>query len=297
MQGSSRAAFAVGHDAFAAVLGSGVEGAALAEDLFGVTGALDSSASLRRALVDPSRDGTAKGGLVDVLFGPKISATATGLLKTLVDQRWSDDQDLGDAIESLAVEAVVASAEHGGQLDALEDDLFRFERVVASDTDLRDALSAHGGDENVKAALVEALLDGKASAETIRLVRQAAVFPRGRRFGRVLESYLAIAARRREQLTATVTTAFVLDDIQRRRLAQALTGLIIRPVPITVFLDATFVVCSRSQAADACMAGTIRPRPPARRSHPPRPRPHAVGDRTARDRRLHRRDYGDRGDA
>src|SRR5476649_296550 len=167
MQGSSRAAFAAGHDAFAVALGSGAEGSALAEDLFGVTGALDSSASLRRALVDPSRDGTAKGGLVDVLFGPKISVAATALLKALVSERWSDDQDLGDATESLAVEAVVAAAEQGGRLDALEDDLFRFERVVAADTDLRNALSAQGGDESVKAALVEALLEGKASAETI----------------------------------------------------------------------------------------------------------------------------------
>lgn len=257
MQGSSRAAFAAGHDAFAAALGSGAEGSALAEDLFGVTGALDSSASLRRALVDPSRDGTAKGGLVDALFGPKISATATALLKALVSQRWSDDQDLGDATESLAVEAVVASAEQGGRLDALEDDLFRFERLVASDPGLRDALSAQGGDESVKAALVEALLEGKASAETIRLARQAALSPRGRRFGRVLESYLAIAARRREQLTATITVAVDLDDTQRRRLAQALSGIYNRPVQINVVLDPAVVGGIRVQVGDEVVDGTI----------------------------------------
>lgn len=257
MQGSSREAFAAGHDAFAAALGSGAEGSALAEDLFGVTGALDSSASLRRALVDPSRDGTAKGGLVDALFAPKISATATGLLKTLVDQRWSDDQDLGDAIESLAVEAVIASAELGGRLDALEDDLFRFERVVASDSDLREAMSAAGGDESVKAALVEALLEGKASDETIRLARQAAVSPRGRRFGRVLESYLAIAARRRDQLTATVTVAVALNDTQRSRLGQALSGIYSRPVQINVVLDGAVVGGIRVQVGDEVVDGTI----------------------------------------
>ena len=194
MQGSSRAAFAAGHVAFAAELGTGVHGSALAGDLFGVTGALDSSASLRRALVDPSRDAAAKRGLVEVLFATRISAAAAAVVNALVSQHWADDQDLGDATEALAVEALVASAEAGGRLDALEDDLFRFERLVAADAGLRDALSARGGDENVKAALVEALLAGKASVETIRLARQAAVSPRGRRFGRVLESYLAVAA-------------------------------------------------------------------------------------------------------
>ena len=132
MQGSSRAAFAAGHDAFAAALGSGADGSALGEELFGVTAALDSSASLRRALVDPSRSAQAKRGLVEGLFGPKVSTAASDVLKALVSQRWADDQDLGDAIESLAVEAIVASAEAAGHLEALEDDLFRFGRIVAS---------------------------------------------------------------------------------------------------------------------------------------------------------------------
>jgi F-type H+-transporting ATPase subunit delta len=257
MQGSSRAAFAAAHDAFAAALGSGADWSALAEDLFGVTGALDSSASLRRAMVDPSRDVNAKRSLVAGLFGPKISEGAVGLLNVLVAERWAEDRDLGDAIETLAVEAVVACAEAGGRLDALEDDLFRFGRVVTADSRLRDALSARGGDENVKSALVEALLEGKASAETIRLVRQAAVHPRGRRFGRVLEEYLLIAARRREQLTATVTAAVRLDDAQRRRLALVLSDIYGRPVQLNVVLDPAVVGGIRVQVGDEVVDGTI----------------------------------------
>lgn len=257
MQGSSRAAFAAGRDAFAAALRSGADLSALSEDLFAVTGALDSSVSLRRALVDPSRDSTAKRGLVEALFGPKVSAAATGLLGVLVSQRWADDRDLGDATESLAVETVVASAEAADGLDALEDDLFRFGRVVAADSGLRDALSASGGDEHVKGALVEALLEGKASAQTIRLVRQAAVFPRGRRIGHVLESYLAVAAMRREQLTATVTAAVALDDAQRQRLIQALTRIYQRAVQITVVLDPGVVGGIRVQVGDEVVDGTI----------------------------------------
>jgi len=257
MQGSSRAAFAAGRDAFAAALGSGVDVSALGEDLFGVTGALDSSASLRRALVDPSRDGSARGALVEALFGPKMGAAATGLLKVLVSQRWADDQDLGDATESLAVEAVVASAEAAGHLDALEDDLFRFGRVVAADSDLRDALSARGGDEHVKAALVQTLLGGKASTEAIRLVRQGAVSPRGRRFGRVIENYLGVAAMRREQLTATVTVAVPLDDVQAQRLTAALSRIYNRAVQINVVLDPAVVGGIRVQVGDEVVDGTI----------------------------------------
>ena len=257
MQGSSRAAFAAGRAAFVAALAAKADVSALAEDLFGVTAALDSSASLRRALVDPSRDATAKRGLVDALFGPKMRTSATDILKVLVSQRWADDRDLGDASESLAVEAVVASAEAGGRLDALEDELFRFGRVVAADSGLRDALSAHGGDEDAKVALVEALLEGKASPEAILLVLQAAVSPRGRRFGPVLESYLAIAAMRREQLTATVTAAFPLDDVQAQRLARALSAIYGRTVQINVVLDPAVVGGIRVQVGDEVVDGTI----------------------------------------
>jgi F-type H+-transporting ATPase subunit delta len=257
MQGSSRAAFAAGRDALAAALGSGADGSALAEDLFGVTGALDSSASLRRALVDPSRDAKPKRALVDGLFGPKIGADATGLLKALVSQRWADDRDLGDTTESLAAEAVVACAEAAGRLDDLEDDLFRFGRFVAADSGLRDALSAQGGNESAKVALVEALLEGRASPEAIRLARQAGTSPRGRRFGRVLEAYLAIAARRREQLMATVTAAVPLGDAQRQRLAQALSGMYHRPVQINLVLDPAVVGGLRVQVGDEVVDGTI----------------------------------------
>ena len=257
MQGSSRAAFAAGHDAFAAALGSGAYGSALAGDLFAVTGALDSSATLRRALVDPSRDAAAKRGLVEGLFGSKISAAAALVVNALVSQHWADDQDLGDATEDLAVEALVASAEAGGRLDALEDDLFRFGRVVEADSGLRDALSAHGGQESLKVALVEALLQGKASTETIRLARQAAVSPRGRRFGRVLQSYLAVAAMRRQQLTATVTAAVSLDDVQAQRLTQALSRIYNRAVQVTVVLDPAVVGGIRVQVGDEVVDGTI----------------------------------------
>jgi F-type H+-transporting ATPase subunit delta len=257
MQGSSRAAFAAGRDAFAAALVTGPDVSALAEDLFGVTGALDSSASLRRALVDPSRDAAAKRGLVENLFGPRMNVASTTVVNVLVSQHWANDRDLGDATESLAVEAVIASAEAGGRLDAVEDDLFRFGRVVAADSGLRDALSAHGGDETVKAALVGTLLEGKASPEAVRLSRQAAVSPRGRRFSRVLEGYLAIAAVRREQLTATVIAAVPLDDVQRQRLAEVLTRIYNRAVQLNVVLDPGVVGGIRVQVGDEVVDGTI----------------------------------------
>src|SRR6476659_7290428 len=154
MRGSSRAAFAAGHDAFVAVLGGGADWTALAEDLFGITAALDASASLRRALADPSREASAKRERVGRLFGGKVGDAALSVLSELVAQRWSEERDLTDSLERLGVETVTASAEAGRRLDTLEDELFRFARVVAGTAELRDAVADRNADRGAQADLV-----------------------------------------------------------------------------------------------------------------------------------------------
>jgi F-type H+-transporting ATPase subunit delta len=257
MRGSSRAAAAEGRRALAAVLATGADPASLADDLFAVTGAVDGSATLRRALADPSREPEAKRALAERLFGGKVSAAAVGLVSGLVAQRWSTDRDLTDTLESLAVESVIASAEASGQADRVEDELFRFERIVAGNPDLRDALTDRNADTGAKAEVVTRLLEGKAAAQTLLLARQAVLAPRGRRLARTLEHYLRVAASRREQVTAVVTAAVDLDDSHRHRLAQALEGIYGRAVQLQVVIDEDVMGGIRVQVGDEVVDGTI----------------------------------------
>lgn len=257
MHGASRAALVAGRQAFAATLASGADWFELAEDLFGITGALDSSASLRRALTDPSREGSAKSALAARLFEAKVGGAALSLLQTLVSQRWARDRDLTDSLEVLAVETVVSSAEAGSRLDSLEDELFRFGRVVAGDPALRAAVSDPARSSEDKAVLLSRLIQGRTQPETVRLVRQAVLHPRGRRFERVLEDYLAVAARRREQLTAVVTSAVPLDDARRDRLVRALSSIYDRAVLVNVVIDPDVLGGIRVQVGDEVVDGTI----------------------------------------
>ena len=162
MRGSSRASAAAAQAALDAALTPKADSTSLGEELFAVTAVIDSSASLRRALADPSREGQAKRAL-----GGKGSATAASLVEESVAGRWAAERDLTDTLESLAVQSVLASAERSGHIDRVEDELFRFERIVASDAGLRDALSARSTDGAGKATLVRTLLEGKAAPETV----------------------------------------------------------------------------------------------------------------------------------
>lgn len=257
MQGSSRVAVVAGQEALEQALSGDVDAGALAEDLFGVTGALDGNATLRRALADPSRDGSAKGELVRRLFGGKVGAPATDLLATLVAQRWAAERDLADAVEGFAVQALVMASERAGTADDLEDGLFRFERIVAGNAALREALTDRTGDPQAKAQVVGALLEGKVSTETLRLARQAVLAPRGRRFDRTVETYLAVAARRREQLSATVVSVIDLDEGQRERLSRALEGIYGKAVHLNVVIDPEVVGGIRIEIGDEVVDGTI----------------------------------------
>ena len=257
MHGSSRGAAVDVERALDATLSSGIDRAGLAEDLFAVTGVLDGNASLRRALADPSGEPSAKKALAERLFGPRISSQALALVSTAAACRWSDQRDFTDTLEAAAVASVLAKAEADGRVDKVEDELFRFERIVAANPELRDTLAIRNTDGKGKAALVSELLVGKAEPETIRLAEQAVQAPRGRRLDRVLENYLALASKRRDQVTALVTVAAPLSEQQDARLRSQLEKHYGKTVTLQTVLDPDVLGGIRVQVGDEVIDGTI----------------------------------------
>ena len=102
---------------------------------------LDSEPGLRRALADPSKPADEKGAIVVALLHGKVTPAAEELAAATVRAQWAGPADMTDALEQLAVETFAIAAEESGQLDDLEDELFRFNRVVASEPELRAALT------------------------------------------------------------------------------------------------------------------------------------------------------------
>lgn len=259
MRRTSRDSLAAARERLETLLGGldATAAAAVADDLFGVTGALAGSAALRRSLTDPSRDGEAKATLVSRLFGGKISDIAVDLVSGVVRSRWSTGGDLADATEHLGVAALLASAEKAGRLDAVEDELFRFSRTVAGDQGLRDAFSARTPGAARKAELVDRLLGATAAPETVRLATEAATSPRGLNTERVLESYVQAAADRRRQLVAEVVAAAPLTQAQRDRLGAALNRQYGRDVRLNIDVDPEVVGGIRVHVGGELIDGTV----------------------------------------
>ncbi len=262
MRGSSRASLAEAKERLAEIFGGGgrISPDRLGEELFAVAGLLDSEPGLRRTLSDPAREARAKAGLAESLLNGKISATAVSLVADLVSARWSEPADLADATEQLGVLAIIESADREGGLDDLEDELFRFGRVVNAEPDLRVALSSPFAPGERKQELVDALLRGKVTQPALRLITQAALHPRGRSLDTSLEEYARMAAERRERLLAEVHVAIALTAEQRGRLAAALADTYGREVHLNIVLDPQVIGGMSVRISDELIDGSVASR-------------------------------------
>ena len=232
----------------------------LGNELFEVVGLLDTEHGLRRALSDPGKPGEEKGAVAGALLHGKITRRAEGLVVAAVEAYWATPGDMVDAIELLAVQALVLAAQADNGLDDLEDGLFRFGRVVAAQPELRAALASSWLPDGQKRELLGALLDGKATAVTQRLIEQMVIHPRGRALPVALGVCAEVAAQRREQLIAVVHTAVELSAAQRRRLAAALAGSYGHNVHLNIVLDPSVIGGISVQIGDELIDGTAATR-------------------------------------
>jgi F-type H+-transporting ATPase subunit delta len=245
--GSSRVALAAARerlDALVRQLGAGadpVDGRAsvvrLAEDLVRVTALLGSQRTLLRAVADPGASPEARAALLARVLGEQVGPDALDLLSGVVRDRWSAERHLAIAIGQLAAEAFLAVAELDGDLDRVEDELFRVARTVAGNAELALTLSSPAVSTQRKVALLRALLAGKAHPVTVSLSVQAVTDTGGRGLDERLDALVRQAAARRSRLVAVVRVAQLPTDAQADRLAAALSAQAGRTVGLQIVLD------------------------------------------------------------
>jgi F-type H+-transporting ATPase subunit delta len=261
MRGASRAAFGEARDRLTRIVTDdpGVA-ATVGDELFAVTDLLDHEPALRRALADPTSPREARAGLVRNLFGQRLSAATLDQLSSMAAARWSVPRDVPDAAEQLAVMATAAAAEGAGQLDDVEDELFRFGRIDAAEPELHAALASRLLPGDRKRELLNALLEGKVTQASLRLITQVTLHPRGRSLEANLADYARLVAAWRDRLIATVRVASALTESQRERLTAALAAIYGHGIQLNVVLDPQVVGGVSVQIGDELIDGTVSSR-------------------------------------
>src|SRR5690348_928721 len=166
---------------------------------------------------------------------------------------------MSDRVEAYA-EALFTVAQAEGNLAEVEDELFRFARILEGSDELRMALTDSQLPAERRQAVVEELLEGKALPTTRALVSFVVAAGRTSELPSIVERFVRLSAQERQHEVAEVRTAVALDDRQRARLADALGKATGKQVEIKVIVDPTVLGGVIARIGDTVIDGSVRTR-------------------------------------
>lgn len=240
MRSASRQALAALREREDEVLGSRVSVAtltAVSDELHSVASVLTGQPRLRRLLGDPATAPERRADFVRDLFDGKVSRQALDIVTAAVSQRWSSAWDLADAIEGAGDDALFAAAEKNNVFDRVEDELFRFERIIENEGEIASLLDETTVTIERRVALLDDLVKDKVSPLTLALLHHAVGSQRKRNIVLAIDDLLERAAQHRNRSVARVISAVPLSDEQEERLAAALSDMYGRPISVRSALD------------------------------------------------------------
>ena len=167
---------------------------------------------------------------------------------------------MSDALIEGYARALFEIARAEGTLDEVEDELFRFARSYESSDALRTTLT----DENLPAekrqAIVEDLLDGKATTTTVQLVSMVVGSGRGRDLPAIVDSLVERASSAKQLDVAEVRTAVPLTADQLDRLKAALENATGKSLNLKATVDPSVVGGIVATVGDTVIDDTVRTR-------------------------------------
>jgi F-type H+-transporting ATPase subunit b/F-type H+-transporting ATPase subunit delta len=241
---------------------------ALAQDLAAVAGLLVEEPVLNKHLADPTDNAEPKVRLAEKLFDGKVGAPALDLLKNAVSQRWSTEANLVDAIEHVARLALLVRADKTGEGEAVEEQLFRFSRVLDAEPRLTSLLSDYTAPADGRTGLLRKVLEGAGDANdtAAALLSQTVGLLRGQRADEAVIELAELAVERRGEVVAQVTAAADLTAEQRTRLTEVLGRIYSHPVSIQLSVDPALLGGLLIAVGDEVIDGSISSRLTAARS-------------------------------
>lgn len=146
------------------------------------------------------------------------------------------------------------------ELDEIEDELFRFTRVVESTSQLRAALTNSALPESVRQGVAQDLLQGKVRPGALMLVEYVLGAGRSRDLVGTLDWLVEETARARGWRVARVRAANEVDAEHRERLSASLTTLAGGPVELQVVEDPVLLSGAIVDIGDLRVDATARGR-------------------------------------
>jgi F-type H+-transporting ATPase subunit delta len=245
---------------FEAIVGNSAKAPQIAEDLFTVATVLHSQPSLCRALTDAGRPVTDREALLRRLVAERIDDTAVDVLVACVGDRWDRPAQLAAAVDECGVLSYLVAARSHSRLDRVGTEVFGFAQIVQDDRSLRAALLDRSAPVESRRQLIDTLLAGKVSPETIKLIEHAVLDGTERSLEADLERVIEFVARLRERRVAVIRVAAALTATHRDRLERALVTRVGGPVLMNVVVEPEIVGGVKIEVGDEVVDGTVTSR-------------------------------------
>jgi len=239
---------------------------ATSEQLADVALALHGQPRLRRLLADPATDPAQRAGLLERVLDGKIGYAAMTLATAVVRQRWSSPGDLFAGLSGVAERLLFGAAEQQGTLDEVEDELFRFSRILSSEPELATLLDDQSVPLARRAQLLTSVVGGRVSVVTERLLSSALATQTATGVTARVENLVSAAASMQQRSNALVRSAVALSEAQESRLAAALSAIYGRQIAVRTQVDPSVLGGLLIRVGDEMIDGSVASRLAAARS-------------------------------
>lgn len=258
------------------------------QELATVQAALLTSDSLRLALTDPALATVERRAIVaDLLVDRSLVETAdlvgfvvrvvragevpisvsevellVGLALEAGDAFIDDDAPAGRTgararIRGYAERVFQELADHR-ELDEVEDELFRFARVLEDNPSLRQVLEDTNFSREARIDVLSDLLGSRVQKSTLRLSSYVLRAGRLRNLIGVFDWLVDLVAEERGRRVAEVRSAVALSDEEQQRLGASLSRLVGRAVEVRVIIDESVIGGVLISTGDLFIDGTVR---------------------------------------
>jgi F-type H+-transporting ATPase subunit delta len=157
-------------------------------------------------------------------------------------------------------EALFRVVQAEGEIETVEDELFRFGKLLESNHELKQALSDQSIDRAQRAKILEDLLGDKVSPHTLGLLLFVVEQGRGRQLPQILGELSDLAAEARNSVVAEVRSAIRLDEKQRAELAESLSKATGKKVEVKAIVDPSVIGGVVAKVGDMVIDGTVKRR-------------------------------------
>jgi ATP synthase F0 subunit b/ATP synthase F1 delta subunit len=235
----------------------------LADDLTSVAALLIRESVVTRYLTQPTEDSSPRVQLVERLVSGKVGQPALDVLKAAVSERWSAETDLVDALQLAARQALLIRAEKAGEVDEVEDQLFRFSRILDAQPRLAILLGNYEVAADARVQLLRNVLASAGAgvnAITAELLAKTVELLRGQPAEAAVQNLAEVAVARRGEVVARVSAATELSDAQQTRLTEVLSRIYGHPVTSQIQIDPELLGGLAITVGDEIIDGTLSSR-------------------------------------